>query len=88
MYNRFYKYLAEEKILHQKQVVFQTGHLTDHAIVTLVDQIHKFFEDGHHILDVFIDLLKSFGIADDSILLKKLEICGIKNSNFASFIAI
>ena len=39
MYNRLYQYLTENKILYHKQFGFQTGHLTEHAIVQLVDQV-------------------------------------------------
>ena len=41
MYNRLYKYLTTEKLLYSKLFGFQTGLSTEHAIVTLVDQIYK-----------------------------------------------
>ena len=37
MCNRLYKYLIEEKILHQKLFGFPAGHLTDHAVIELAD---------------------------------------------------
>ena len=39
MYNRFYKYLWERKLLYSKQFGFQEGHSTDHVFFHLVDQV-------------------------------------------------
>ena len=45
MYNRLYKYLTDQKILHPQQFGFRKGHSTEYAIAQLVDQIYKSFED-------------------------------------------
>ena len=74
MYNRLYQYLTENKILYPKQFSFQTGHLTEHAIVQLVDQVLEFFEHNKYTLGVFIDLFKAFDTVDHLMLLKKLEL--------------
>ena len=42
MYNHLYQYLTENQILYPKQYGFQMGHLTEHAIIQLVDQILEF----------------------------------------------
>ena len=44
MYNRLYKHLLHNNILHKKQFGFQENHSTDHAIIQLVDQISNSFE--------------------------------------------
>ena len=44
MYNRLQKYLNDQNILHDKQIGFQTGYSTEHAIAQLVDQIYEAFE--------------------------------------------
>lgn len=67
MYNHLQKYLVEEKILHEKEFSFQTGHSTNHSVVKLVDQIHESFENGHRRLSVFMDLSKAFDTIDHSI---------------------
>ena len=59
MYNRLYQYLTENKILYPKEIGFQTGHLTEHAIVQLVDQILESFEYNKYTVGVFIDLSKA-----------------------------
>ena len=39
IYNRLYKYLSDQKILHPRQFGSRKGHSTEHAIAQLVDQI-------------------------------------------------
>ena len=54
-----------------------------HAIAPLVDQIYEAFEKNEYALGLFIDLSKAFNTADHSILLKKLELYGITDRNYA-----
>ena len=83
MYNRLQRYLKDQNILHNKQFGFQTGYSTDRAIAQLVDQLYKAFEKNGYTLGVFIDLSKAFDTVDNSILLRKLELYGITNRNYA-----
>ena len=83
MYNRLQRYLKDQNILHNKQFGFQTGHSTDRAIAQLVDQLYEAFEKNGYTLGVLIDLSKAFDTADHSILLRKLELYGITNRNYA-----
>ena len=85
MYNRLYKYPTTEKLLYSKQFGFQTGLSSEHALVKLVDQIYKSLEKDHYTLGVFIDLSKAFDTIDHTILIRKLEMYGIKGINLAWF---
>ena len=85
MYNRLYKYLTDQTILHPRQFGFKKGHSIEHAIAQLVDQIYKSFENDKYTVGIFIDLSKAFDTVDHTILLKKLEIYGITGANLAWF---
>ena len=73
MFNRLYSYLVNKIILYLKQLDFQKGHSTEHAIAQLADQIYESFENDNYTLGVFINFPKAFDTIDHAILLKKLE---------------
>ncbi|XP_057289791.1 uncharacterized protein LOC130612454 [Hydractinia symbiolongicarpus] len=81
MYNRFYSFLTANNILYDNQFGFQAGHSTDHAIVKLVNEISKAFDENKYMLGIFINLSKAFDTVDHKILLEKLKNYGIRNSN-------
>ena len=81
MQNRLYKYLLDSNILYKKQFDCEEEHLTNHAIVQLIDQMYKNFEQNNFTLRVFIDLSKAFHIVDQNMLVKKLPIHGIDGKN-------
>ena len=70
-------YLQENKILCSKQLGFQTGYSTDHAIIQLVGKIYGNFEENKYTLTMLIDLAKAFDTVDLRILLRKMEIYGM-----------
>ena len=85
MYNRLYKCLTDQKVLHPQEFGFRKGHSTEHAIVQFVDQIYKSFENDKYIVGIFIDLSRVFDTVDYTILLKKLETYGITGTSLAWF---
>ncbi|XP_065667720.1 uncharacterized protein LOC136088011 [Hydra vulgaris] len=60
MYNRLFSFLTNNKILYDKQFGFKSGHSTDRAIIHLVHEIFKAFDENKFTLGVFIDLTKSW----------------------------
>ena len=83
MHNHFYNHLVKEKISYLKQLGFQKGHFTEHAIAQMVGQIHESFKNNNYTLEVFIDLSEAFDTIDHLILLKELANYGIKDRNLA-----
>ena len=78
MYNRLYKYLTDQKILHPQQLGFRKGRSTEHAINQLVDQIYESFENDMYAVGSVVNLSKAFDTVDQTILLKKLESMGLR----------
>ena len=87
MYNRVFTYLNDNKLLYEKQFGFKNNTSTDHAILDLVNNISKSFEQGKFTLGIFIDLSKAFDTVDHNILLKKLNKYGIKGSTYDWFLS-
>ena len=85
MYNRLYKYLTDQKILHRQKFGFRKGHSTEHAIAQLVGQIYKSFENDNYTVGIFVNLSKAFDTVDHTILLKSLRSDGITGANLAWF---
>ena len=85
MYNRLYTFLIENNILYDKQFGFQKENSTQHAILQLTNQILQSFEQNKFTIGVFIDLSKAFDTVDHNILLRKLSIYGIKDTNLKWF---
>ena len=83
MNNCFQKYLKDQNILYAKQFGFQVTYSTDHATAQLVDQIQESFKGNKYALGVFIDLSKAFHIVNHSVLLKKSQLYGITDRNYA-----
>ena len=73
IYNRRYTYLADNKILFNKQFGFKAGHSTGYALLDLIVQVSDSLNDKSYFVGIFIDLSKAFDTVDRKILLKKLQ---------------
>ena len=58
MYNGFYKYKLEKRILYPKEFDFQADHSTDHPIIQFINKILEAFENNLHTMGVLIDPFK------------------------------
>ena len=80
-------------VLHQNttQTFFKkmSKHSTEHALISLIETIKKYFDDGEIVCGVFIDLQKAFDTVNHEIFLEKLKYYGIRskqNDWFQSFL--
>ena len=78
IYSRLYKFLNSKGIISDSQFGFRKGHSTAHAIHYSTNIIGNSLANKKHLLGIFIDLSKAFDTLDHTILLKKLENCGIR----------
>ena len=87
---RIFNYLDKKSILYEKQLVFRTKHSTNHAIISIVDNIQRAVEEKEFFCGVFLDFSKAFDTVNHEILIRKLEnygIQGITNDWFRSYLS-
>ena len=61
----------------------------EHMVISLIETIKKYLDDGEIVCGVFIDLQKAFDTVNHEILLEKLKDYGIRskqNDWFRSFL--
>ncbi len=85
MYQRLYKFLEVGELLFHMQFGFRNGHSTDHALVSLTENIKASLDNKKFGCGIFIDLQKAFDTVNHDILLKKLEHYGIRGTSLNWF---
>ena len=89
IYQRVYKFLNINNIFFKKQYGFRAKHSCEHAIQDLCGNIISKKEEGLQTAAIFLDLSKAFDTLSHDILLKKLDIYGIRgicNKWFESYL--
>ena len=90
MYQRVYSFLQNTGQIYSNQYGFRANHSCEHAVGQAVSSIVKGLENRHYVACVLLDLSKAFDTIDHNILLKKLELYGIRGNAlnwFESYLA-
>ena len=78
MYNNVVNFRDKNDTFYKYQFGFRKSHLTQHAIITLVDKITLSLDSEDLIIGVFLDFKKAFDTVNHHILFKKLFCYGIR----------
>ena len=90
MYKLLYNFINKNNIFYSKQYSFRSNHSCEQAIQDLCGHLISNKEDGFTSIAVFLDLSKAFDTLSHDLLLRKLNIYGIRghcNDWFRSYIS-
>ena len=88
MFNRLYSFLELHNCIYDLQFGFREKHSTNHALMSMVQQIRDAMDNGNTAIGVFVDFQKAFDTVNHDILLHKLDNYGIRcisNDWFSSY---
>ena len=89
VHSRLTSFLDKHTIIFNRQFGFRKAYSTSLSLTALTEEIRKALDKGQFSCGVFIDLQKAFDTVDHNILLRKLELYGVRgvaNNWFRSFL--
>ena len=89
VFERVYNFIEKNEAIYKHQYGFRKNHSTNHALISITEQIRTALDNNQYAFGVFVDFQKAFDTVDHNILLEKLERYGISgNTNkwFGSYL--
>ena len=80
VHNRLTSFFNKHNLFYNKQFGFRRAHSTYHTLISLTEKIRQSLDKGQFSCGVFIDLQKAFDTVNIDILLRKLELYGIRGN--------
>ena len=69
-YNRIYSFLCKHKLINTNKFGFRSKHWTKHVLISLIETIKNYLDDGEIVCGVFINLQKAFDTVNHEALLE------------------
>lgn len=83
--HRLSKFLEENNLLANNQFGFRQKRSTEDAVIQLTDTVASSLDKGERCIGVFLDLKKAFDTVSIPLLLKKLEVLGVRGTALSWF---
>ena len=63
-----YSFLTKNKLIYEKQIGFRSNYSTNHALISLTENLKIYLDSSHFVAGVFVDLEKAFDTVNHKIL--------------------
>ena len=83
MYSRIELFLSNFETIYKLQFGFRKKHSTEHALLSMIEEIRRCLDKGMFSCGVFIDLEKAFDTVNHKILIHKLDHYGIRENSLS-----